>query len=157
PARQFPVTPGTGETPNVASYLERYRRGECKQVWAELVALGGRVRERALFAEAMSVARETMTRARANIELLVPRLKALGYQFAHPEEVFGAADEELRRLVADVERRAGPVPLALRAWCDVVGEVNFMGSHPKLSTYYPSHDTQKHAQNFLMAFASYGG
>jgi hypothetical protein len=38
-----------------------------------------------------------------------------------------------------------------------VGEVNFIGSHPKLSTYFPSHDVQKHAENFLAAFANYGG
>jgi hypothetical protein len=141
----------------MASYLERYRRGECEQVWGELVALGGRIREPGLFAEAMSVARETMTRARVNVELLVPRLQALGYQFAHPDRVYVPADEDFRGLVSDVERRAGPLPLSLRAWCDVVGEVNFTGSHPKLSTYFPSRDMQKHAKDFLAAFARHGG
>jgi hypothetical protein len=141
----------------MASYLERYRRGEWEQVWAELLALGGRVREPRLYAEALSVAHEAMTRARANVEMLVPRLTSLGYRFAHPERVFVPSDEEFRRRVADVERRAGPLPLLLRAWCDVVGEVNFMGSHPKLSTYLRSPSGEQIAESFLSLFAKHGG
>ena len=155
--KAFPGARRLGETGNMADYLERYRRGECEQVWRELVALGGRIREPQLFAQAKSVAHETMTRARANIELLVPRLKSLGFQFAHSERVFVPADDDFRSFVSDIERRAGPLPLSLRAWCDVVGEVNFVGSHPKLSTYYPSHDVPKHAEDFLAAFAKHGG
>jgi hypothetical protein len=98
-----------------------------------------------------------MTRARANIELLVPRLTSLGYGFAHPDRVFVPPDEEFRRFVAKVEGRAGPLPLSLRTWCEVVGEVNFMGSHPKLSTYVQSPRGQDVAQNFLSLFAAYGG
>jgi hypothetical protein len=141
----------------MASYLERYRRGECEQVWAELLALGGRVREARLHEEAVAVSRETMARARANIEMLVPRLTSLGYSFAHPDRVFVPADEETRRFVADIERRAGPLPLSLRAWCEVVGEVNFMGSHPALSTYFPARDRRQEAQGFLSLLAQYGG
>jgi hypothetical protein len=141
----------------MATYLERYRRGECEQVWAELLALGGRVREAGLHDEAVAVARETMTRARTNIEMLVPRLTSLGYSFAHPDRVFVPADEETRRLVAEIEGRAGPLPVSLRAWCEVVGEVNFMGSHPKLSTYYPGRDMRQQAQGFLALLAQHGG
>lgn len=138
-------------------YLERYRRGECEEVWAELLALGGQVRDRPLYLEAQSVAHETMTRARANIELLVPRLTSLGYEFAHPDRVFVPADEETRRFVTDVERHAGPLPLSLRAWCEVVGEVNFMGRHPKLSTHVESPRGEQVAQDFLSLFAMHGG
>jgi hypothetical protein len=139
------------------SYLERYRLGECEQVWVELFALGGQIREQRLYADALSVVHETMNRARANIELLVPRLTALGYQFAHPDRVFVPADEETRRLVVEVERRAGPLPMSLRAWCEMVGEVNFMGSHPKLNTYFQSSGGQEIAQGFLSLFAKHGG
>jgi hypothetical protein len=139
------------------NYLERYLRGECEQVWADLLALGGRIREEPLYAEAQSVAHETMTRARANIELLVPRLHTLGYRFAHPDRVFVPADEETRRLVTEAERRAGPLPLSLRAWCEVVGEVNFMGSHPRLSTYRQTRGATDVAQSFLALFAKHGG
>jgi hypothetical protein len=139
------------------SYLDRYRNGECEQVWAELLAAGARVRGQPLCDEALAVARETMRRARANIELLVPRLQSLGYQFAHPDQVFIPADEESRRLVSDVERRAGPLPLALRVWCEEVGEVNFMGSHPKLSAYVQSPSGREMAEGFLSLLGQQGG
>jgi hypothetical protein len=138
-------------------YLKRYRQGECEQVWAELLALGGKIREKPLYGEALAVAHETMSRARANVELLAQRLATLGYQFAHPERVFVPADEETRRLSAEVEHRAGLLPLSLRAWFDVVGEVNFMGSHPKLSTYVQPRDPREAAQGFLSLFAKHGG
>src|SRR6516164_3436367 len=90
---RLPESSSTGGASVMASYLKRYRQGECEQVWAELLALGGRVREPGLYAEAQSVAHETMTRARANVEMLVPRLTSLGYQFAHPNGVFVPSDE----------------------------------------------------------------
>jgi hypothetical protein len=139
------------------THLERYRRGECEQVWAELLVLGGQVREQRLYADALAVAHETMNRARANVELLKQRLTTLGYRFAHPDRVIVPSDEDFRRHVADIERRAGPLPLALRAWCEVVGEVNFMGSHPKLSAYVQSPSGQEIGQGFLSLFAKYGG
>jgi hypothetical protein len=140
------------------SYLERYQQGQCEQVWAELAALGGQIRQQPLYTEALAVARETMSRARTNIELLVPRLTALGYRFAHPDRVFVAADEETRRLTADVERRAGPLPLSLRVWFEEVGEVNFMGSHPKLSSCLPERPGGRQiAVSFLSLFSKHGG
>jgi hypothetical protein len=141
----------------MANYFERYRQGECEQVWAELLALGGQIRGQPLYAEAQAVARETMSRARANIELLVPRLKSLGYQFAHPDRVFVPADQESRRLTAAMERRAGPLPLSLRVWFEEVGEVNLMGSHPKLSSYLQPRSAQEVASGFLSLFAKHGG
>ncbi|MCA1991528.1 MAG: hypothetical protein LDL41_05700 [Coleofasciculus sp. S288] len=67
----------------MTSFLERYRRGECQQVWDELVALGEGVREEPLYTDAFSVARETMQRTRHNIEMFIPRLESLGYRFGY--------------------------------------------------------------------------
>jgi hypothetical protein len=67
----------------VSSFLERYKRGEHEQVWAELVALGAAVREEPVYADALAVAHEMMRRARHNIEQLIPRLVAVGYQFGY--------------------------------------------------------------------------
>jgi hypothetical protein len=64
-----------------ATYLERYLAGAHKPVWAELVALGERVYEEPLYADAWAVARETMRRVRTNLDLLIPRLRAAGYHF----------------------------------------------------------------------------
>ena len=66
-----------------ATYLERYLAGEYEPVWAELQRLGAAVREEPLYGDALAVARETMRRARANIELLIPRLRAAGYDFGY--------------------------------------------------------------------------
>jgi hypothetical protein len=67
----------------MSSFLERYARGEHEQVWAELVALGAAVREEPVYADALAVAHETMRRAHCNIEMLIPRLVAVGYQFGY--------------------------------------------------------------------------
>src|SRR5258708_15436421 len=67
----------------MTSCLERYIRGECVQVWDELLALGEAVRQEPLYADARAVARETMRRVRANLELLVPRLRTAGYDFGY--------------------------------------------------------------------------
>ncbi len=125
------------------TYLERYLAGEYEPVWAELVALGGRVCEEPLYTEARAVARETMRRVRHNVELLIPRLRALGYRFGEglfpdapldPEVVPGPphappeADAPAR--VDELEGLVGAIPLSVRAFYEVVGAVNLAGMHP---------------------------
>jgi len=62
-------------------WLERYIAGECEAVWAEMTAVGVAVREPPYAEPAWATARETMRRAKANLELIVERLDRLGYQF----------------------------------------------------------------------------
>jgi hypothetical protein len=125
-------------------YLERYLSGEHEQVWAELVALGDAVRVEPLYSDALAVARETMRRVRWNIETLIPRLTAAGYQFGYgwldvgdhdfalsQPAVFSPPSAETRRLIMELEKAAGPLPLSLRAFYAVVGSVNFVGTAPK--------------------------
>lgn len=61
--------------------LRRYLAGEHEAVWADMVALGPRVREAPDFDDAWAVARETMRRARHNVELIIRRLDQIGYEF----------------------------------------------------------------------------
>jgi hypothetical protein len=61
--------------------LRRYLAGESEAVWAEMTALGPSVREAPHFDDAWAVARETMRRARHNVELIIGRLDRVGYQF----------------------------------------------------------------------------
>ena len=61
--------------------LRRYQAGEHEAVWAELMALGAKVREAPHFDDAWAVARETMRRARHNVEHIIRRLDELGYRF----------------------------------------------------------------------------
>lgn len=131
------------------SYLDRYHAGEHEQVWAELVELGAAVREERRYADVLAVAHETMHRMRRNIEVLIPRLRDLGYEFGygwavhrgvltrdeareleHDEPVVSAPPDDVARLIAEVEGRAGSLPLSLRAFYEIVGGVNFVGSHP---------------------------
>lgn len=124
------------------TYLERYLAGEYQAVWAELQALGATVREESLYSDALDVARETMRRVRHNIEILIPRLEALGYEFGYhwakgsdfpagtPDRVCVPPQPDVARTIAELEDRAGALPLSLRAFYEVVGSVNFVGSPP---------------------------
>jgi hypothetical protein len=61
--------------------LARYTAGQHEEVWADMVALGPAVRDAAHLDDAWAVARETMRRARHNLELLIRRLDEMGYRF----------------------------------------------------------------------------
>jgi hypothetical protein len=110
--------------------LDRYRAGECEQVWEELRVLGERVREESILPDAVAVARETMQRCRDNIERLVERLQLMGYQFRKPEKAFVPPAADVLAEIADIENRVGPLPLSVCAWYEIVGSVDFIGRHP---------------------------
>ena len=61
--------------------LRRYQAGEQEAVWGDMMALGTEVRKAPCAEDAWAVARETMRRARHNVELIIRRLDQLGYQF----------------------------------------------------------------------------
>ena len=61
--------------------LERYLAGDCSAVWDDLTALGAAGSHELYRADAEAVARETMRRARRNVETILKRLDQLGYQF----------------------------------------------------------------------------
>jgi hypothetical protein len=166
----------------MGDWLARYRSGEYETVWAEMQALGEQVRSVEYLADAQAVARETMGRARRNVETLLARLQCIGYAFAVPPppaqpdwalelrltralEYAAASGGEYRkrpwehpalawvnqeealpprfaraRLPLAVFRQPAPLPesvaaslsLAHRAWCEIVGSVDFRGGHPYL-------------------------
>jgi len=118
----------------MATWLERYRKGEYERVWAEMMAAGEHIRREPLFSDALAVARETMSRARENIAVLRARLERIGYRFAYPDEAVRPPRPDVQRCIEELERRVGPMPLALRAWYEIVGSVNFIGYHPKWNT-----------------------
>jgi hypothetical protein len=69
------------ETAGRLSFHERYVAGEFRNVWTELSALGDAVWYDPVAADALAVAYETMHRAKTNIETLVSRLAAVGFNF----------------------------------------------------------------------------
>ena len=119
----------------MASYLERYQKGEHEQVWQELTALGVKVYEEPLHTDAYAIATETMRRARHNIELLIGRLGELGYAFQFPDDIFVPTKAEFLKDMETFEQDLGLVPLSVRAWMEQVGRVNFMGTYPRLSNF----------------------
>src|SRR5262245_51457468 len=110
----------------MTTFVERYLSGDRAPVWRELRALGDRVREPALRADAEAVARESVGRAKRNVETLIDRLRGQGYRFGDPwnaegaEEPLALPDDKTPAFVAWLEKRFGPLPLTVRAWIEVV-------------------------------------
>lgn len=120
------------------NFLERYRRGEYEQVWAELVALGPAVRREPHLSQAREVAAETMRRVRRNCDVLVSRLRAAGYTFGvYADGSRGYSSDgplvppptSSRSDCSELEEQVGPLPLSLAAFWQEVGSVDFVGRH----------------------------
>lgn len=139
----------------MGQHLERYLAGECQAVWDELLAQGSAIQQEPLASDAVPVAQETMRRVRYNIELLIPRLRALGYRFGKAQRassqiviidptrldefledylaeypIFQPPPPDTPRLLDELEQRVGVLPLSLRAFYLEIGGVNFTGMHP---------------------------
>jgi hypothetical protein len=144
------------------NYYQRYTAGEHVAVWQELMLLGENVRNEPFYSDALTVAAETMRRARRNVEVLVRRLRAMGYRFQGsfwpsmeilsglrtmevPGELRKAASacgavhcRDGRQRTANwlkslEELAGGPLPLSLQAWYEQVGAVSLLGSHPAIN------------------------
>src|SRR5689334_9540247 len=100
----------------MATFLDRYRSGEYEQVWSDLLKYGVHIREDPLFSDALGVARETMTRAKENIERIVSRLSAIKYNFVYPEYIVIPAKANIIGEISQLEQTAGTLPISLRVW-----------------------------------------
>jgi len=115
--------------------FDRYVAGEHARVWSELIALGGAVREDPHAADALAVAYETMGRVDANVRTIIDRLRARGYRFQTPDSSPPHVPPGRRswQAIQKLEKRAGALPLSLRAFYDVVGAVDLSGVHSSLA------------------------
>ena len=118
--------------------FDRYQAGAHREVWYELVSLGARVREDPTAADALAVAYETMRRVESNIRTLAERLTNMGYRFVKPGNRDATPRPHvpppagIQKRVIAFEKEFGTLPLSLRAFYEVVGEVNFIGRHATL-------------------------
>lgn len=119
------------------SYLERYLKGEQRQVWSELRELKEAIRDEPLFSDTVSVAHETMRRVRNNLEIVHKRLLELDYKFLYPDRVIVPPNEQTDQIIQKLEQKAGSLPLSLREWYKVVGSVNMRGDHQRLGVSEP--------------------
>lgn len=112
------------------SLLKRYQAGEYEEVWAEMTALGARIRQREYFDDASAVARETMRRARQNIETIVRRLDKLDYAFFSRHYTVGAAAAPAK---ASPGIKLGPMKQVLQGLEDLrqAGMAAVAGDHLK--------------------------
>jgi hypothetical protein len=131
--------------------FDRYVAGEHEAVWAELVALGPRVREDPEAADALAVAYETMRRVELNVRTVIERLRGIGYLFLPQEKGVSSwisrmrcgRDDSAHAHVSptararaqrvSLEKSVGALPLSLRAFYEVVGAVNLIGEHPTVA------------------------
>lgn len=117
----------------MGAWIDRYTRGHHIAVWTDMLGMGSGLRkEPDAWAEAQAVASLTMRRARSNVDLLLARLTQEGYEFAPGEGmvVHEPPSPDVRDRLDELEAVIGPLPLALRAWCQEVGRVNLLGRHP---------------------------
>lgn len=112
-------------------YVNRYRQGNRKQVWQDLVSLDDQVRTEPIFSDAYAVATETMTRVRRNLEVLIERLDSMGYEFRSPRSTLEDPPCDVADKIAEIEDRVGALPLSLRAFYETVGGVDLRGEHPE--------------------------
>ncbi len=157
----------------MGEWLERYRQGDCVQVWEELYTLGPAVRQGDFYPDAEAVALETMRRVCHNIEVVIPRLEELGYEFGYAwmkQERFrvdetwiaeqpvrytpppSAINERLQRF----EEQAGLMPLSLRAFYHEVGGINFVGRHPAWEQLFEAQRTHGIAPSNLDPLVVWG-
>lgn len=115
----------------MTSYLERYKSGEYKEVWKELIELKDGILEPDIYDDAAEVARTTMKRVRYNVEMLYDKLIELKFDYPGFTRTIPS---ERQGDVAEVETFLHKIPLSVRAWYEEVGEVCFTGNHPYLSS-----------------------
>jgi hypothetical protein len=89
--------------------------------------------------DAEEVARETMRRVAANLDVLVDRLSSAKYAFAHPDEARQPATADDLEAIAKAETIIGPLPLAVRACLEVVGSVDLCGDGGSLLSHVRYH------------------
>src|SRR5579871_2714808 len=90
----------------MSRWFERYQQGFYQEVYDELLLMQEQVFEEPVYQEAVLVARAMMGRVRSNVEILIPRLKALGYQFVDGDWVNYWEKREQGRSWLTAERQA---------------------------------------------------
>jgi hypothetical protein len=117
----------------MGTWVDRYDAGSRVEVWTDMIGLGDALRsDPDGWAEATAVAARTMQRARRNVETLIERLTLDGYEFdpGGGLRTFEPPQSDASDRIDELEAVVGPLPLALRAWCEQVGSVSLLGRHP---------------------------
>ncbi len=118
--------------------LQRYLDGNCEQVWTDLLVAGAALRDfPGAWDEAQEIVTEMMNRVRQNVEVLHDRLPSLGYRFTPMEEVYVPPGPDTSNDLDELEASIGRLPLALRAFFEIVGAVDLSGEPSGWQHPYP--------------------
>lgn len=107
--------------------LERYKAGECEQVWQELKNLG-EINEQSVKDEALAVVREMMKRVKYNFKAIANNLVKLGFEFEEPDKVLVPAKANACDFLDEFEQQWGKLPLSVRAWYESIYSVKLSPS-----------------------------
>lgn len=128
----------SGESDVAVGWLDRYRRGD-PGIWHELRQYGSTLVDPELAQEAQLVCDEMARRARRVIEGIDELLVGQGYEFSGPDdgETWDSGlippGSDVTELLDWLRKNVGPVPMTLSSWLRLVGDVCFMGEHPRWS------------------------
>ena len=111
----------------MTSLVDRYENGEFAGVW-DAVRLG-----QVDLHDATAVAAATMQRVAHNVDLIVGALAAAGWRWAYPDVRRARPSNKDLTAIGTLEKRIGPLPVALRACLTHVGEVWLCGTLPSWS------------------------
>jgi hypothetical protein len=125
--------------------VEIYRDGRYgmrEGAWSEVLSWGELEEGTARWNEAYAVARDTMQRARQNVETIIAYLRAESYVFGpapgsdlSPEPTWQPPTPESEAQLMRLQTEYGPLPLSLRAWYEIVGAVSLRGRFPEGPDY----------------------
>jgi hypothetical protein len=117
----------------MGTWLDQYLAVDELETWTILFGAGTRYRDDPDFEDrddVVEVVRETMRRARRNIERLATMLPAAGWRFRDPSKVLIPPSEGIEASLDGLEGEIGRLPLSLRVWLEEVGVVSLAGYHP---------------------------
>ncbi|MEV5584810.1 hypothetical protein AB0L05_04500, partial [Nonomuraea pusilla] len=108
-------------------------------MWNDMRAYGPAGVPENLREDAEEVARETMRRVAANLDVLVDQLSSANYAFAHPDTVRRTPTTDDLEAIAKAETVIGPLPIAVRACLAIVGSVDLCGDGGSLLPHVRYH------------------
>ncbi|MDF2193363.1 hypothetical protein [Paraflavitalea sp. CAU 1676] len=112
---------------------DRYKKGECKTVYAEILKLEEKAYQPEYYADIIDVLRETFRRVAHNLELIHAELALRGYNFCKETDYdfqnpICKPAQETEKLIEKLDktvRSVGAVPESIKMFYQIVGSCNF--------------------------------
>lgn len=120
------------------NYMQDYMDGNHTEVWSELRALGTKIHAHDYREVVAPIMQELMRRITLNLITIIKRLQEIGYNFQFKDRIWNLPDDRISSKLDRFEQVYGLLPLSIRYWYTLIGEVNLTGNHPRLSYYAPS-------------------